>query len=80
MTFNGSKFQLVRYGKNEKIKSETMYFTDKREETTDEFEHLKDLGVHINSNASFETNVTNMTKKSRQKIGWIIRSFHNRNI
>lgn len=32
MTFNGSKFQLVRYGKNEIIKNGTMYFTDEMEE------------------------------------------------
>lgn len=30
----------------------------------------------MNSRATFDTNVTNVIRKSRQKIGWIIRSFH----
>ena len=33
----------------------------------------------MNSGANWCTNVTNVTKKSRQKIGWILRSFHTRN-
>ena len=79
MTFNGSKFQLMRYGKNEELKSETLYFTENMEDVITEFENLKDLGVHMNSSANWSTHVTNVAKKSRQKSGWILRSFHNRN-
>ena len=50
------------------------------EEVIEEFEHLKDLGVHMNNMATFDTNVTNVIKKSRQKLGWIMRSFHSRNM
>ena len=50
------------------------------EDVITEFETLKDLGVHMNSSANWSTNVTNVTKKSRQKIGWILRSFHTRNL
>ena len=80
MSFNGSKFQLVRYERNEKIKTKTIYFTDNMEEVIEEFENLNDLGVHMNSHANFETHVANVAKKSRQKIGWIMRSFHSRNM
>ena len=80
MTFNGSKFQLVRYGKNQMLKNDTIYFTDNMEDVIEEYETLKDLGVHMNNNATFSTNGTSVTKKSRQKIGWILRSFHSRNI
>ena len=34
MTFIGSKFQLMRYGNNEELKSETIYFTDQMEDVT----------------------------------------------
>ena len=29
MKFNGKKFQVVRYGKDENLKDETLYFTEK---------------------------------------------------
>ena len=32
----------------------------------------------MNDKADFSTHVTNVVKKSRQKIGWILRTFHNR--
>ena len=78
MTFNGTKFQLLRYGKNENIKNETVYFTDEMENVIEQYENLKDLGVFMNDKADFSTHVTNVVKKSRQKIGWILRTFHNR--
>ena len=80
MAFNGSKFQLIRYGKNEQIKEDTLYFTDKMDEVIQSFESLKDLGVMMNHDADFKTNVAHVIKKSRKKIGWILRSFHCRNI
>ena len=79
MTFNGAKFQLMRYGNNQDLKNETLYFTEQMEDVIPEFETLKDLGVHMNNCANWSTNVMNVTKKSRQKMGWIFRSFHSRN-
>ena len=60
------------------IKTETMYFTDKKEEVIEEFKNPKDLGVHVNSQPNFKTNVANVAKKARQKMGWIMRSFHSK--
>ena len=67
-----------RYGSNEDLKRETLYFTDNMEDVITEFENLKDLGVHMNNSANWSTHVTYVAKKSRQKSGWILRSFHNR--
>ena len=78
MKFNGSKFQLVRYGTNESIKDETIYFTGDREEIIDRFEELRDLGVIMNERATFEDHITHVEKKVRQKIGWITHSFFTR--
>ena len=50
------------------------------EDVIEEYESLKDLGDHMNNNATFSANVTNVTKKSKQKIGWILKSFHSRNM
>ena len=66
MTFNSAKFQLMRYGNNQDLKNETLYFTEQMEDVIPEFETLKDLGVHMNNCANWSTNVMNVTKKSRQ--------------
>ena len=53
--------------------SKLIHFTDMMEEVIEEFENLRDLGVHMNNHA-------NVAKKSRQKMGYLMRSFHCRNI
>ena len=45
MVFNGSKFQVMRYGDNEDLKNDINYFTDETSEIIDRFETLRDLGV-----------------------------------
>ena len=69
MTFNGSKFQLMRYGKNEELKQDTLYFTDEMENVIEQYESLKDLGVYMNDKADFSTNVTNVVKKAKKN--WV---------
>ena len=54
MTFNGSKFQLMRYGRKENIKEDTIYFINNMEEVIEEFEEIKDLDVIIYNKADFE--------------------------
>ena len=78
MQFNGSKFQLVRFGNNEDIKNETIYFTGDNEEIIERFDKLRDLGIIMNQKATFEDHVTHIEKKVRQKIGWINRTFYTR--
>ena len=43
MTFNGTKFQLTRQGKNEDLMDETTYFTDKMEDVLEQFDNLKKM-------------------------------------
>ena len=38
MKFNGKKFQVVRYGKNENLKNETLYFTENTENIVERHE------------------------------------------
>ena len=76
--FNGNKFQVVRYGNNEILKNETMYFTEDTNEIIERFETLKDLGVIISEDATFDAHIETVTKKVRQKIGWVLRTFYTR--
>ena len=45
MVFNGTKFQVIRYGQDKDIKDDTNYFTEDTNEIIERFESLRDLGV-----------------------------------
>ena len=76
MQFNGKKFQVVRYGQNEELKNNTEYFSGSYEEIIDRFESIRDLGVQLSEDASFNEHIEKVCKKARQKSGWIYRTFY----
>ena len=79
MKFNGNKFQVMRYGPNESLKEDTMYFTEEMNEVIEQFETLRDLGVIVSDDATFDAHIDHVVKKVRQKTGWVLRTFYNRN-
>ena len=78
MEFNGTKFQLLRFGNNDDLKHDTIYFTDKMSNVIEEFETVKDLGVIMNNKATFTEHLDKAVKKARQKMGWVLRTFKSR--
>ena len=78
MQFNGKKFQLLRYGKNEDIKNNTMYFTEDTSDLVEREEVVRDLGVMLSEDAQFKNHIDKVVAKTRQKSGWILRTFVNR--
>ena len=78
MKFNGSKFQLLRYGPNESLKEDTLYFTPNMEDIIQQFSSLRDLGVIMSDNGKFNEHIEKVTKVVRQKMGWVMRTFHTR--
>ena len=72
MVFNGTKFQLVRYGQDENIKNDTLYFTENTQEIIERFETLRDLGVIMSQTATFDVQIEHVSKKVRKKIGLLI--------
>ena len=80
MLFNGGKFQLLRYGLDEELKNNTLYFTDNTEHLIERQSSVRDLGVILSDNGRFEDHLEKVCRKVRQKSGWIFRSFHTRRI
>ena len=64
MKFNGKKFQVVRYGPNEELKNNTEYFAGNYEEVIERFNSIRDLGVQMSDDASFNEQI----EKSLQKV------------
>ena len=78
MKFNGAKFQVLRYGPNENIKKNTLYFTNNYEHVIERFTSLRDLGVILSEDGRFDNHIDKVSKQVRQKVGWILRSFYTR--
>ena len=79
MVFNEDKFQLLRYGGNDELKLLTNYKAPNGRDINEDF-HVKDLGVLMSSDGFFMTHVENLTNDCNRKIGWILRTFHSRDI
>ena len=77
MKFNSEKFELLRYGKNEEIKLNTIYFSAD-DNIIEEKEVLRDLGVQMNNKADFSDHIRKVCQKVKQKSGWILRTFKTR--
>ena len=78
MKFNSGKFELIRYGKDEDIKNDTFYISADNN-IIEEKEVLRDLGVMMNNKATFDDHINKVCQAVKQKSGWILRTFQNRN-
>ena len=77
MEFNSVKFELIRYGKDNKLKETTNYITPHWEliETT---ATVKDLGITMANNCSFQQHISNITEAAKRMSAWVFRTFTTR--
>ena len=57
ISFNGIKFQTLRYDKNTELKQNSIYFTPGMDAVIEEKDSLGDLGVIVSSLASFHGHI-----------------------
>ena len=76
--YNGTKFQVLRFGPNESIKNETVYFTEDMIHIIEQVNKTQDLGVTVTDDATFDLHIDNMCQKVRQRSGWVMRTFYTR--
>ena len=79
MQFNSNKFELLRYGKNKHIKESTSYYS-LNETTIEQAQCVKDLRIKMSVTLSFTDHINTICFKVRQKCGWIMRTFHTRDM
>ena len=70
----------MRYGQNEELKNNTLYLTEDANEVIERFETVKDLGVIMSEDATFNEHIEAVAKKVRQKTGWVLRTFYSRKL
>ena len=71
MNFNANKFEFLRYGKEQEIKSATTY-KSYDDSTIDDKEQVRDLGIRMSNTATFTLHIRNIVKKVRDKMGWVL--------
>ena len=74
MKFNGNKLKLLRYGKEQEIKSATTYKSHD-DSNIDDKKQVRDLGIMMSNTATFTLPIRNIVKKARDKMGWVLRCF-----
>ena len=75
MAFNGSKFEVLRYGFNEDLKCVSNYMTPGAEDTIDVKSVLRDLGIMMNDQATWKDHIDKVGSQVNQKAGWVLRTF-----
>ena len=71
MELNHTKFQLMHYGKEDHLKSSYQTGLATLNSETD----IKDLGVYLSADLTWEKQITEAIKMGRKFLGWILRSF-----
>ena len=57
MKFNANKFELLRYGKEQEIKSATTYKISYDDSNIDDNEQVRDLGILMSNTATFTLHI-----------------------
>ena len=78
MKFNSGKFELLQYGRNKELISSTIYFAPEMNEIIEEKESLRDLGVRVNNDLTFNDHISEISLKLKMRSSWILRSFRSR--
>ena len=76
-TFNSDKFEAIRFKKGAKTQPEPVYQAHNNQ-PIDFQSHVKDLGIWMSANLTFDEHIRMITTKARQYSGIILRSFKSR--
>ena len=77
MGLNDKKFEGMRLGPDEKIKSETSY-TSPSGKVIEMKDTVKDLGVLMSDDCTFKANIDKVIEKAKNISSWVLRTFKTR--
>ena len=78
MLYNNKKFEALRYGPDQVLKTTTNYTAPDGSIIPDK-DHLRDLGVQMSADGSFRHHINTICLSARNMCGWILRTFQSRN-
>ena len=74
MTFNETKFEHLQYRVHQQLLHDHLYYTEDGCDIK-KVSELKDLGIIMDSDGSFNSHIQTMITKARRQTGWILRTF-----
>ena len=77
MTFNSEKFECVRYWPGNVSLPDFQYLAPDLT-PIEQKDHLRDLGVEISSDLTFQQHISNVVTSSTRMVGWAMRTFKRR--
>ena len=77
MSFNNNKFEHMMYSPSIHNNDAHVYLAQDESHIVTK-ENIRDLGVTLSCDGNFTTHITNVTKKARSQVGWILRVFKTR--
>ena len=77
MEFNDSKFELLRYGKNDSLKTVTNYLSSNKSVIAEK-EQIRDLGVIMTNDGTFKHHILQTIDSAKQQSSWVLRTFKTR--
>ena len=77
MLYNNKKFEALRYGPDQVLKTTTSY-TAPDGSIIPEKDHVRDLGVQMSADGSFQQHINTMCLSARNMCAWILRTFQSR--
>ena len=80
MSFNAEKFLLLQFGKNNDLKIQYNYMTPNCDSNILPTDNVRDLGVQVDNDGSFNTHINKICTKAKQRIGFLLRTFNTRSI
>ena len=80
MRWNDLKFQILRSGKNEEVINNTTVFSPDYGEVVEAKETIKDLGILVDSEFSYDDHLRKAVSKTKQKSAWALRTFSTREV
>ena len=75
MQLNNDKFQLLQHGKSKDLKTE---YTINNNIKLNNSKEVKDLGIYISEDMSWDVHITNIINTSKKYTFWILRTFRSR--
>ena len=76
MALNEDKFELIRYGQDQVLKSRTGYKCNGQPIVAKET--VRDLGVHMSEDLTFSKHIEVIVENGRRQSGWVLRTFRTR--
>ena len=80
MKFNVTKFHTLKFGRNQGLKTQYNYFGPQYNDIISDSDEVRDLGVIISPDGSYNCHINRVITKVNQRIGYFLRTFRCRTL